>query len=67
MAQDPVSVVRKLMYRRLRITLTDGRVLFGDFQCFDKQGMIILGEIGLQASYKDSNSMHYPLSRRKYV
>ena len=47
---DPIVAVRRLMYRRLRVTLTDGRVLFGDFQCLDKQGMIILGEKGSQCN-----------------
>lgn len=43
MEKDPIERVRKLLYRRLRITLTDQRVVCGDFQCLDKQGNIIIG------------------------
>uniref|UniRef100_A0A7R9YU88 Sm domain-containing protein n=1 Tax=Chlamydomonas euryale TaxID=1486919 RepID=A0A7R9YU88_9CHLO len=42
-ADDPVARVRKLLYRRLRVVLADGRTLLGDLQAFDKQGNLILG------------------------
>ncbi|GIL47399.1 hypothetical protein Vafri_4227 [Volvox africanus] len=37
-----VQDVRKLLYRKFRVTLISGRVLEGDFTCLDRQGNIIL-------------------------
>ncbi|KAG7671822.1 hypothetical protein Ndes2526B_g07268 [Nannochloris sp. 'desiccata'] len=34
----------KLLYKRMRITVADGRILIGDFICLDKQGNIILDQ-----------------------
>eukprot|EP00877_Chromochloris_zofingiensis_P000826 jgi/Chrzof1/10744/Cz05g10240.t1 len=41
-AHAAVEKVRQLLYRRLKVTLTGGRVLVGDFACLDKQGNLIL-------------------------
>jgi small nuclear ribonucleoprotein (snRNP)-like protein len=37
-----VKKARKLLYRRLRVGVEDGRVFVGRFHCLDKQGNIIL-------------------------
>lgn len=37
-----VKRARKLLYRNLRVGVTDGRVFVGKFHCLDKQGNIIL-------------------------
>ncbi|CAI8590877.1 unnamed protein product [Vicia faba] len=39
---DPVSRVRKLLFRRMLIGIKDGRFFLGNFYCIDKQGNIIL-------------------------
>ncbi|GLJ08190.1 hypothetical protein SUGI_0083780 [Cryptomeria japonica] len=37
-----VKRIRKLLYKNLRVGVTDGRVFVGKFHCLDKQGNIIL-------------------------
>lgn len=37
-----IKRARKLLYRNLRVGVTDGRVFVGKFHCLDKQGNIIL-------------------------
>ncbi|GAB4829371.1 hypothetical protein Ancab_019042 [Ancistrocladus abbreviatus] len=37
-----VAQVRKLLFRRMLIGVTDGRFFLGNFHCMDKQGNIIL-------------------------
>ncbi|KAJ7555759.1 hypothetical protein O6H91_05G053700 [Diphasiastrum complanatum] len=37
-----VRKARKLLYRRLRVGVQDGRIFVGKFHCLDKQGNIIL-------------------------
>ncbi|BFI41886.1 hypothetical protein MPTK2_8g03570 [Marchantia polymorpha subsp. ruderalis] len=37
-----VKKARKLLYRRLRVGVEDGRIFMGKFHCLDKQGNIIL-------------------------
>ncbi|KAK4753176.1 hypothetical protein SAY87_021974 [Trapa incisa] len=39
---DPVSQVKKLLFRRILIGIKDGRFFLGNFYCLDKQGNIIL-------------------------
>eukprot|EP00388_Colpodella_angusta_P034578 GDKK01033097.1.p1 GENE.GDKK01033097.1~~GDKK01033097.1.p1 ORF type:complete len:120 (-),score=10.76 GDKK01033097.1:34-369(-) len=34
---------RRLLHKRLKVVVNDGRVLVGDFLCIDKQGNLILG------------------------
>eukprot|EP00735_Rhodelphis_limneticus_P007676 TRINITY_DN20271_c0_g1::TRINITY_DN20271_c0_g1_i1::g.19775::m.19775 TRINITY_DN20271_c0_g1::TRINITY_DN20271_c0_g1_i1::g.19775 ORF type:complete len:102 (-),score=-6.40,sp/Q55A45/RSMB_DICDI/54.93/7e-17,LSM/PF01423.17/1e-10,Flag1_repress/PF03614.8/0.075 TRINITY_DN20271_c0_g1_i1:19-324(-) len=36
--------LRKLAFRRMRITVDDGRVVVGRFQCFDKHKNVVLSE-----------------------
>mmetsp|Transcript_9014 Transcript_9014/g.16924 ORF Transcript_9014/g.16924 Transcript_9014/m.16924 type:complete len:125 (+) Transcript_9014:123-497(+) len=36
------SRARQLLYRRMRVGITDGRVFIGNFHCLDKQGNILL-------------------------
>eukprot|EP00803_Ostreobium_quekettii_P001474 evm.model.scf_100EXC.5 EVM.evm.TU.scf_100EXC.5 scf_100EXC:42726-44154(-) len=40
--EDPVGRTRKLLYKRLRVRVKDGRVLIGEFHCIDHAGNIIL-------------------------
>jgi small nuclear ribonucleoprotein (snRNP)-like protein len=37
-----VKKARRLLYRRLKVGVADGRVFVGNFHCLDKQGNIIL-------------------------
>ena len=37
-----MTMASRLLRRRIRIRLTDGRVLIGNLQCLDKQGNILL-------------------------
>ncbi|KAG0562992.1 hypothetical protein KC19_9G188000 [Ceratodon purpureus] len=37
-----VKKVRRLLYRRMKVEVQDGRVFVGKFHCLDKQGNIIL-------------------------
>lgn len=37
-----VARVRGLLNRRLRVKVCDGRVFYGNLNCFDKQGNVIL-------------------------
>ncbi|WRX26317.1 Sm domain [Theobroma cacao] len=39
---DPVTRVRKLLFRRMLVGIKDGRFFLGTFHCIDKQGNIIL-------------------------
>lgn len=39
-----VQRARKLLNRRMRVGVTDGRTFFGKFHCLDKQGNIILSD-----------------------
>ena len=39
-----IAAVRALLDKHLRVLLTDGRVLVGRFQCFDKQRNVLLTE-----------------------
>ncbi|XP_057949097.1 uncharacterized protein LOC131144451 [Malania oleifera] len=39
---DPVSQVRKLLFRRMLVGIKDGRFFLGTFHCIDKQGNILL-------------------------
>ena len=41
---DAVEKVRELLDNRLRVTLTDNRVLVGKFSCFDKQRNVLLSQ-----------------------
>mmetsp|Transcript_11492 Transcript_11492/g.20355 ORF Transcript_11492/g.20355 Transcript_11492/m.20355 type:complete len:106 (-) Transcript_11492:522-839(-) len=38
-----VAQIRNLLHRTFKVTLDDGRVFEGEFQCLDKQGNLILG------------------------
>ena len=40
--QTIVTMARRLLHRRIRMRLVDGRILIGNFQCLDKQGNILL-------------------------
>ena len=52
---DAVENVRALMDSRLRMTLTDNRVMVGTFTCFDKQGNVLLNETVEQNFAKGDN------------
>ncbi|KAL1215112.1 hypothetical protein V5N11_007684 [Cardamine amara subsp. amara] len=39
---DPISRVRKLLFRQMLVGIKDGRFFLGNFHCLDKQGNIIL-------------------------
>eukprot|EP00246_Nothoceros_aenigmaticus_P007687 TRINITY_DN21676_c0_g1_i1.p1 TRINITY_DN21676_c0_g1~~TRINITY_DN21676_c0_g1_i1.p1 ORF type:complete len:147 (+),score=19.07 TRINITY_DN21676_c0_g1_i1:129-569(+) len=39
-----VQRARKLLNKRMRVGVTDGRLFFGKFHCLDKQGNIILSD-----------------------
>ncbi|KAM7271011.1 hypothetical protein ACFE04_030225 [Oxalis oulophora] len=39
---DPVTRVRKLLFRRMLVGIKDGRFFLGMFHCIDKQGNLIL-------------------------
>ncbi|KAF5738323.1 hypothetical protein HS088_TW13G01219 [Tripterygium wilfordii] len=39
---DPVTRVKKLLFRRMLVGIKDGRFFLGNFYCIDKQGNIIL-------------------------
>ncbi|XP_021294801.1 uncharacterized protein LOC110424532 [Herrania umbratica] len=41
-SSDPVTRVRKLLFRRMLVGIKDGRFFLGTFHCIDKQGNIIL-------------------------
>ncbi|PPR90787.1 hypothetical protein GOBAR_AA29907 [Gossypium barbadense] len=41
-SSDPVTRVRKLLFRRMLVGIKDGRFFLGTFHCLDKQGNIIL-------------------------
>eukprot|EP00775_Hariotina_reticulata_P003618 gene3618-biopygen5312 len=41
--QPSVAKAKQLLYRRLKVVLTSGRVIEGDLACLDKQGNLILG------------------------
>ncbi|KAG0628708.1 hypothetical protein M758_1G046700 [Ceratodon purpureus] len=41
-AKPIVKKARRLLYRRLKVGVEDGRVFVGKFHCLDKQGNIIL-------------------------
>lgn len=43
-SRDAVEQVRAWLDKRVRIELTDGRVIEGALECFDKLGNMILGE-----------------------
>ncbi|KAG6546292.1 hypothetical protein Mapa_012332 [Marchantia paleacea] len=57
-----VKRARKLLYRRLRVGVEDGRIFVGKFHCLDKQGNIILydtleyRQINQATSSSDSSS-----------
>lgn len=40
--RDSIRRVRKLLYRRLKIAVSDGRIFTGRLHCLDKHGNIIL-------------------------
>ncbi|GAX82479.1 hypothetical protein CEUSTIGMA_g9906.t1 [Chlamydomonas eustigma] len=40
---DSINAVKKLLYRHLKVTLTDGRTVYGDFLSVDVQGAIVIG------------------------
>ncbi|XP_010518765.1 PREDICTED: uncharacterized protein LOC104798395 [Tarenaya hassleriana] len=39
---DPITRVRKLLFRQMLVGIKDGRFFLGSFHCIDKQGNIIL-------------------------
>ncbi|KAK3246455.1 hypothetical protein CYMTET_44007 [Cymbomonas tetramitiformis] len=41
---DPpvVQRARQLLYRRMKVEVTDGRIMVGNFHCLDKQGNLLL-------------------------
>ncbi|XVF27300.1 hypothetical protein REPUB_Repub14bG0095100 [Reevesia pubescens] len=41
-SSDPVTRVRRLLFRRMLVGIKDGRFFLGTFHCIDKQGNIIL-------------------------
>ncbi|XP_024357528.1 uncharacterized protein [Physcomitrium patens] len=41
-AKPIVKKARRLLYRRLKVGVEDGRIFVGKFHCLDKQGNIIL-------------------------
>ncbi|TYJ13349.1 hypothetical protein E1A91_A10G046200v1 [Gossypium mustelinum] len=41
-SSDPVTRVRKLLFRRMLVGIKDGRFFLGTFHCLDKQGNIVL-------------------------
>ncbi|KAK9805178.1 hypothetical protein WJX72_003803 [[Myrmecia] bisecta] len=50
-----VQQARKLLHKRLKVCVKDGRELIGEFQCLDKQGNLILGNTFQQI--RDPNSL----------
>ncbi|KAL0054670.1 hypothetical protein WJX82_000808 [Trebouxia sp. C0006] len=41
--QEALATVKKLLHKRLKVVVKDGRVLIGELLCIDKQANIILG------------------------
>ena len=39
------AAVKELLDNHLRVTLTDGRILIGQFSCYDKQRNVLLTEV----------------------
>ena len=54
-----VTAVRERLNDVLRITLDDGRVVVGNFQCFDKQRNVLLYEAKEQR-YTDGKTLPSP-------
>lgn len=42
LTNDPREILKSFLGRTLRIVITDGRVIFGDFVCTDRDANIIL-------------------------
>ncbi|KAL3149598.1 hypothetical protein ABBQ32_002368 [Trebouxia sp. C0010 RCD-2024] len=55
---DPLLLkkARHLLHKRLKVVVTDGRVLIGDFLCIDKQGNLILGNTYQQVPCENTSS-----------
>lgn len=41
--REALVQARKLLYKRFKVVVKDGRVLIGEFLCIDKQANLILG------------------------
>jgi small nuclear ribonucleoprotein (snRNP)-like protein len=50
-----------MLNKRLRVTVTDGRVLTGQFYCFDNLRNIMLSETKEAANSTDTSSRHLGL------
>ena len=58
---EGVAQLRGMLNKRLRVKVTDGRILTGQFHCFDNLRNIMLAETQESASEEDPDSRHLGL------